>query len=264
MTPATMMDPNLPVKLQAAERRLSTICGALTELKNALPRVELHYKWYEFLTPGNLSYGHAARPRDAEAWEYEVPALDRSCPSTCVRLREVRWQERPSAQALHEDLDAFHSAAQSLFEKARQVDVGGLCKDKLDFPAVEPLLRGEKAEEAAYRHLRAARERDSVTEMSRRVCAFLECLRETRHRQGIWSTSAERKEALHSFFKRHDITLDEFAVWRGISRSSVYNFQRGKMSDRTSSYENIRRAILEDKGPTEQERNKIRERRWNR
>ncbi|MGQ9918690.1 MAG: hypothetical protein ACUVS7_14860, partial [Bryobacteraceae bacterium] len=224
------------------------------------PRVQLHYEWYNRLTSGKLPRGCRRDLAQAEAWEYEIPALDGSRPSSRVQLRRLRWQRPPSPRALHEDLDAFYSAAQSLFEKARQVDVGGLCRDKLELPSVEPLLTGEKAEDAAYRHLRAVREKNSVTERSRRVCAFLECLRETRCRQGIWLTPAERKQALHGFCERHDMTLDEFAVWRGISRSSVYNFQRGKMSDRTSSYENIRRAILEDKGPTDKELGRIRQR----
>lgn len=260
MTAATMMGPNLRVKLRAAERRLSTICNALRELEKALPRVELHDKWYKLLASGNLPCGHAPALQEAETWEYKIPALDRSRPSTRVRLRELHWQAPPSPQVLLEELDAFYRAARSLFEKAKQIDTGGLCRDKLDFPAVEPLLSGERAEDAAYRHLRAARERNSVAEMGRRVRALQECWSEARRAQGIWFTPAERKQAVHSFCERHNLTLKQFAKACELSQSTIYNFMRGTLDEHTESFQIIREVIKEGNLPTKEQLKEIRER----
>lgn len=99
-------------------------------------------------------------------------------------MQKLSWDAPPLSDSLPQELKEFYTAVKRLFEAARRVDVGGLCEGTLEFQTPKPLLPVEIERAAAWRHLKGACERNSVAEMSGRVRAFVNCIREMRRKQG--------------------------------------------------------------------------------
>ncbi|MDW8356192.1 MAG: hypothetical protein RMK57_16860, partial [Bryobacterales bacterium] len=230
-----------PAELQRLEQ-VSTVLGSVLSLMEpmvkSLPRLDLHYRWYQWVADRALRGAASAplsAPESAEEWRLQEKTMG-GITRRAVRLQAVEQGQTIDIGELSEEIDHFYAVFRELYDAARPLEIAqellnrSIPEDGNSEPEGDP-----SPEMMARLALRRALNRSSLEKKHHRIRALFEAVQTRREEvrraweeQCRWHTPEGRKAILQEYCAKHSVTIDELAEQLHCDRKLIYNWRDGK------------------------------------
>lgn len=234
----TLQPPPELQRLDELRTLLSGVLSLMEPMVQALPRLDLHYRWHQWLADRAMR-GHVSEssqsPDSAEEWSLREETME-GITRRAVRLQAVERGKTIDIGELSEEIDHFYAVFRELYEAARPLEIAQELLNRSDIGVAHAEQEtGLSPEELARRALMRALNRNSIERNHHRIRVLLEAVQMRREEvrrsweeQCRWHTSEGRKTILQEYCVKHSVTIDQLAEQLHCDRKLIYQWRELK------------------------------------